>query len=142
MNALGTAARRWIIGRHRPQLADLQPRLLDRLAAGHFLGLLLLVDQTGHGFHQPGVVATRHRTHPELFDQHHLVALGVVGQHAHGVVTHEKLALDLCAHAATEQSMTQPKAIQAVKAAETAIALDDFHVSGSGFENLGHCTLT
>jgi hypothetical protein len=57
-------------------------------------------------------------------------------------MAHKELALDFRAHAASKQPMTQPEAIQVIETAETAIPLDDFHVIGSGFENLGHCTLT
>src|SRR5690606_36648103 len=119
-----------------------QPGFFHGCAAGHCVGSLVLVNRADYGFHQPWAVAARHSAHAELFDQYHLVALRVVRQHAHDIVTHKKLALDFCAHAASEQSMTQPEAIQVIETAETAISLDNFHVIGPGFENLGHCTLT
>jgi len=58
---------------HRPQLAQLQPGLLDGLAARHLLGLFVRIDQPGDQLDQPGIARLAQRADAELLDQHHPV---------------------------------------------------------------------
>ncbi|MNP67957.1 hypothetical protein D3C76_1638520 [compost metagenome] len=98
---------------------------------GDFLGLLILVDQPGHHFDQPRVVDLAQRPHTELLDQHHFIALRVVGQHAHRIMAHEQLAADLTAHAPGEQLVAQVHLVELVEALEAIGPLDDL-------DRLGH----
>src|SRR5690606_7252748 len=112
----------------RPQRGELQAGLFLGFAAGHLLGLLVLVDQPSDQFQQPGVGAFLHGADAELFDQHHGVALRVVGQHADRIVAHEQLAAQARAHAAVELTVTQVQTVEAIEAAKAGLTLDDLDI--------------
>ncbi|MNC49636.1 hypothetical protein D3C75_988270 [compost metagenome] len=138
VHALVAAARRRVVGGHRPQLAKGQTGFLHGLATGHLLRHLVLVDQPGHQLQQPGVRALVQRADAELLDQHHRIAQRIVGQHADRIVADEQLAADHRSHAASEQLVAQVHAIQRIEATETGLALDDFHFQIGRFRRLAH----
>lgn len=109
---------------------------------GHFLRLLVLVDQAGDQLQQPGVGELLHRPDAELLDEHHAIALRVVGQHADRVMADEQFPTDFPAHAAVELAMPQAQAIETIEAAEAFLALHELDVTGGGFEGFGHPRLT
>lgn len=142
MHLLVAAARRREVAAHRPQRPKLKTCFLHRLTARDLLRLFVLVDQSGHQLDQPGVVRLVQCSGTELLDQHHLVAPGVIGQHADGIVPNEQLAFDLRTHLATEQAVAQLQALQAIETAETLLSLQDLDIIGAGFEGIAHGSLT
>lgn len=130
MNKLVTATRRREVTGHRPQRAEAQACLFFGFAVGDFLRLLILVDQPGDQFDQPGIVGLVQRTDAELLDQHHFVTQRIVGQHADGVVAHEQLAADLAPHATGEQFMAQAHLVELVEALEAIGPFDDLDRPG------------
>src|SRR6185312_10912256 len=102
-----TRARRQHHAGDRQQFADLEIGLLDALAADHLLGRLVLLDDAGHHLPDPGMVTSGIGAGAELADQDHLVAPGVVHQHAARLAAFEHLAADLAAHAALVQRVTE-----------------------------------
>ncbi|MNP52978.1 hypothetical protein D3C76_1474100 [compost metagenome] len=92
--------------------------------------MLILVDQTSDQFDQPGVFDLAHGADPELLDQYHFIALGIVRQHAHRIVTHEQLAADLAAHASGKQLVAQTHLVEPVKALVAIDLIDDLDLAG------------
>src|SRR5690349_7055498 len=134
MHELVAAARRWKVFEYRPERPDYQPSFLLRLAVSNCFRHFVLVDQTSDQFDQPRVVGLAHGTDAKLLDQHHFIALRVVRQHAHRIMTNEHFTIDLAAHAACEQFVTQMHAFEFV---ETLVALFAPHDINGGRNGVG-----
>ena len=85
VDKFGAATRRRKVLRDRPECGECKASFLFGFAVCNLLRLLILVDQAGNHFDQPRVVGTAHGAYAKLLDQHHFIALRVVGQHTHGV---------------------------------------------------------
>ncbi|MOA06292.1 hypothetical protein D3C78_1259230 [compost metagenome] len=138
MDPLVAAARRRQVVADRPQRAEGHPGLLDGLAAGDLFRLLVLVDQAGDQLQQPGIHPGLQRADTELLDQHHLVALRVVGQDANRIVAHEQLTTDHRPHAAGELPVPQVQAIDPIETTEAMLALGDFDIIRAWLEEFRH----
>ncbi|MNO22365.1 hypothetical protein D3C76_121470 [compost metagenome] len=138
MHEFVAAARRWKILGHRPQRPDDKPSFLLRFAVSNFFRLLILVDQTSDQFDQPRIVGLAHGADAELLDQHYFVALWIVGQHAHRIVTHKHFTVDLAAHATGEQFMAQVQTIEFVKTLVAALASHDVDGGRNGVGKISH----
>ncbi|MCY1178139.1 hypothetical protein D9M73_184780 [compost metagenome] len=138
MDPLVAAARRRQVVADRPQRAQRHAGLLDGLAAGDVFRLLVLVDQAGDQFQQPGIHPRLQRADTELFDQHHFVALRVIGQDANRIVAHEQLTTDHRPHAAGELAVPQVQAIDPVETTEAMLAQGDFDIIRAWFEEFRH----
>ena len=104
----------------------------------NFFRLFILVDQTSDQFYQPRIVSLAHRADAKLFDQHHFVALRIVRQHAHGIMTHEHFTIDLAAHAPGEQLMSQVHTVELVEALIAALAAHDVDGGRNGVGKVSH----
>jgi len=138
VDEFGTAAgRREILG-DRPQCGECQSSFLLGFAVCNLLRLFVLVDQAGDHFHQPRVGGAAHGAYAKLLDQHHFIALRVVGQHAHGVMPHEDLAVDHPAHAAVEFFVAQLHAIELVETLIGIVALNNLDRARRRFRDVRH----
>src|SRR5215475_5347544 len=99
----GTAGARQIVADGH-QLPDLAAGFFFRLAMGDCFRRLTRIDDPRDDLLLPGRLAGGHGADPELLDEHHAVALGIVGQDAHRMAALEHFAHDLAAPAATEQA--------------------------------------
>ncbi len=138
MDEFIAAARGWKILGHRPKRSEGKPSFLLRFTMSNFFRLFVLVDQAGHQFHQPRVGDLVHGADAKLLDQHHFIALRVVGQHAHRVMAHEQFTADFAAHATGKQFVTQVHTVEFVETLEAALALDDVHGARCGVGEIGH----
>ncbi len=98
----------------RDQLADdLEPGLLDRLAAGDLVvALAVMVDQPGDDLDYPGRKPGEQRRQAELLDQHDRVAIGVVEQDRHRRATADDVIDPLAAPFAGEHPVTEADDIE------------------------------
>ncbi len=129
--------RREIFG-DRPQRGECQPSFLLGFAVCNLLRLFILVDQAGDHFHQPWVIGTAHGAYTKLLDQHHLIALRIVRQHAHRVMPNEDFTIDQPAHAAIEFFVAQLHAIKLVEALVSIVMLNNLDLVRRRLGNVRH----
>src|SRR5690554_2500190 len=101
-------------------LARFPPHDLLRRLAG--------LDHAGNDLEQPRPTRIFYRTDPELLEQHDVVELGVVEQHAGGVASPEHLPLDVSAHAAAEEAMPQAVLLDLEEPLIRNLSIDDLDV--------------
>jgi len=138
VDKFGTAAGRREIFGDRPQRGECQPSFLLGFAVCNLLRLFILVDQAGDHFHQPRVIGTAHGAYTKLLDQHHFIALRVVRQYTHGIMTNEDFAVDHTAHAAVEFLVAQLHAIKLVEALVGIVALNNLDGARRRFYDVRH----
>jgi hypothetical protein len=85
-----------------------QTGFLDRLSSGGLRDVLALLNQTGDAFDQPRLRTTGQvRADPQLFDQDHAVADGIVGKDDDHLSGMEDFAADLVAPSPVEAAMPE-----------------------------------
>src|SRR5690606_30298202 len=81
--------------------------LLEGLAPGHILGDLALLDDPGDHLDEPGLQPGGIGARPELLNEDHRVALGIVEQYSRGMAALEDLSGHLLGPAAVELAVPQ-----------------------------------
>ena len=79
---------------HDERIVQLQTRLFERLTHGGLYRRFIAIDGTGHEIVGERYVPSDQATGTEFIDEHDLVAIGIVGQHADGMAPMHDFADD------------------------------------------------
>src|SRR5690554_1864523 len=116
-DALGAAARAVVIVGDMDQVGHCTTGLLHGFTMGQLLRALARINDAGNDFQSPGAdtiaLGIRENAHAELLHHDHLVAIGVIKQHAGRRVAGEELTLELLTPAPGKQPMGETDGVDA-----------------------------